>query len=296
VVLFGSRLVAASPDEHSAWDLVAIVDAYGPFHRHLVRTGHHRRPAWLLSALARVLPPNVTAFDPGGGAALAKCAIVSARDFARSLGPRARDHFLKGRMVQRVALVWARDPAAARSIEDALSEARGGVLGWTGPHLPETFTPAELARRMLEVSYGGELRPESEERVEQVFEAQSAWLTAVYGSVLDAAATAGEVVSLPAGRYRLARRPGRGRRLALAAYFLGSKARATLRWLKHVITFNDWLTYIQRKVERRTGVRIEITPWERRLPLLLLWPKAVRVLRRRSAAEPEVPFRRGVDP
>jgi hypothetical protein len=149
---------------------------------------------------------------------------------------------------------------------------------------------------MLEVSYGGELRPESEERVEQVFEAQAAWLTAVYGSVLDAAATAGEVVSLPAGRYRLASRPGRGRRLALAAYFLGSKARATLRWLKHVVTFNDWLTYIQRKVERRTGMRIEITPWERRLPLLLLWPKAVRVLRRRSAAKPEVPFRRGVDP
>jgi hypothetical protein len=50
-----------------------------------------------------------------------------------------------------------------------------------------------------------------------------------------------------------------------------------------VVTFDNWLDYIARKVERRTGKRVEITPWERRLPLLLLWPKVVRVLRDRPA-------------
>ena len=35
---------------------------------------------------------------------------------------------------------------------------------------------------------------------------------------------------------------------------------ATARWLKHVVTFDNWLDYIARKVQRRTGMRIEITP------------------------------------
>ena len=54
-------------------------------------------------------------------------------------------------------------------------------------------------------------------------------------------------------------------------YFLRSKLRATARWLKHVVTFDNWLDYIARKVERRTGMRMEIGPWERRLPYLLLF-------------------------
>ena len=105
ILLFGSQLSRAAPSPHSAWDLVVVVDEYGPFHRALVDTGHHRRPAWLLSALGRVLAPNITAFDPGDHAPLAKCAIVSSSGFERAVGPNSPDHFLKGRMVQNLSLI-----------------------------------------------------------------------------------------------------------------------------------------------------------------------------------------------
>lgn len=294
VLLFGSQLVRTAPDAHSAWDVVVVVDAYPPFHRHLVAAGHHRRPAWLLNLLARVLPPSITALDPGGGAPLAKCAIVSAADFRRALGLRAPDHFLKGRMVQKVALAWARDAGNRREIEGLLADARADVLRWVGPYLDGPVTAAELARRMLEVSYGAELRPESGDRVRQVFEAQRAFLEAAFDGVLREAAAGGRAEPIGDRRYRVPRGP-RWRRVGLSLYFLRSKARATARWLKHVVTFNDWLTYIQRKVERRTGMTIELTPWERRLPLLLLWPKAIRVIRsgravgRREAEAPSTP-------
>ena len=52
-----------------------------------------------------------------------------------------------------------------------------------------------------------------------------------------------------------------------------------MRWAKHIVTFNDWLTYVQRKAERRTGLTIELTRAERKWPLIFLWPKVVRVLR-----------------
>lgn len=290
VLLFGSRLVRSDPDDHSAWDVVVVVDDYRAFHRRLVAGGHHRRPAWLLSLLARVLPPNITAFDPGGGESLAKCAIVSETHFVRALGPAAPDHFLKGRMVQTVAVLWSADAEAERTVTRALETARRDVLRWVGPYLgdhPEGFTPAELGRRLLTISYDGELRPERGDRVEQVFDAQRAYLTETYRRVLDEAAERGEVVALGEDRYRLARPPAAGRRSALKLYFARSKVRSTMRWLKHVATFNDWLTYIERKVERRTGMAVDITPWERRLPLLLLWPKVVRVLRHRHGASGE---------
>jgi hypothetical protein len=283
ILLFGSQLVRATPSEHSAWDLVVVVDRYAPFHGALVAAGHHRRPAWLLDAMARVLPPNITAFDPGEGAPLAKCAVVSTEHFARALGPRSPDHFLKGRMVQQVELLWRREPEDATWIEHRLAEARMNVLEWAGPFLDSPFTPAGLAHGFLSVSYGGEIRPESKGRVNDVFEAQRPFLTAAYTDVLEVAESLGRVRRLADGRFELVPPAGSAARRRVSLYFAVSKARATLRWFKHIVTFNDWLTYIQRKVERRTGSKIEITPWERRLPLLLLWPKVFRVLTSRGS-------------
>lgn len=278
IILFGSQLVRASPDLHSAWDLVVVVDRYGPFHRALVAAGHHRRPAWLLSALGRMLPPNITAFQVHESGPVAKCAIVSAPAFERALGPRARDHFLKGRMVQQVAPIWVRSAADARWVEECLGAARQDVLRWAGPFVEQPFTGSDLAHRMLQVSYGGEVRPESANRVEAVFQAQRAYLTRTYEAVLREAERQGRVRSVGEGRFALDPPMGPGDRLRTGLYFAWSKVRATLRWGKHILTFNDWLTYIQKKVERRTGLEIEISPWERRLPLLLLWPKVFRVL------------------
>ncbi len=288
ILLFGSQLVNATPSAHSAWDLVVVVDRYAPFHRALVAAGPHRRPAWLLNAMAGVLAPNITAFDPGGGAPLAKCAIVSSDHFARALGPRSPDHFLKGRMVQQIEVLWRRTAADGTWIEDRLREARMDVLEWAGPFLEGAFTPASLAHGFLSVSYGGEIRPESKGRVNDVFEAQRTFLTEAYAGVLDEAERAGRVRRLDDGRFELAPPPDAAARRRVSLYFAVSKTRATLRWLKHIVTFNDWLTYIQRKVERRTGTTIDITPWERRLPLLLLWPKVFRVLTSRGTSpEPD---------
>jgi hypothetical protein len=61
--------------------------------------------------------------------------------------------------------------------------------------------------------------------------------------------------------------------------------RATLRWGKYMLTFEDWLDYIARKAERRTGVRLELNKSERRLPALLLWPKLFRVLKAMSSRD-----------
>lgn len=284
VILFGSQLVQASPGRHSAWDLVVVVDDYEAFYRRYAEAGHHRRSPRTLAALARILPPNVVAFFPDGPRGItAKCMILDRRHFARALSSRAPDHFVKGRMVQQVRLLFAADERDRSRIQDLLARARLDVLRWVGPYLEEPFDAGALARRMLQVSYRGEVRPESGDRVAEVFEAQEPVLREMYREVLSQARDRGRVEPAGEGRWRLADPPGAMDGLRVRAYFLRSKLRATVRWLKHVLTFDDWLTYIQRKVERRTGMEIEITPVERRFPLILLWPKVFRVLAGRES-------------
>jgi hypothetical protein len=284
ILLFGSRLAGTAPGSYSAYDLILIVDAYRPFYERLHRSGKHGRSPRVLTALAHVLPPNIIAFDPElAGGEIAKVMILTPEDFQRALSHRAKDHFLRGRLVQRVAVLRARDDRVRSAIDSALARTRRDVLRWAGPWLPERFTASELVLRLLEVSYAGEVRPESAGRVAAVVEAQRSWLEPAYLRVLEEAEREGLVRKLegpPADGtlWRLASPQGALDRLRWRLYFLRSKIRATSRWLKHVVTFDDWLTYVQQKVERRTGMQVEVTPMERRLPLLLLWPKVFRVI------------------
>ena len=292
VLVYGSRVVPTGPDRHSAYDLVIVVDGYRAFYRRLRDAGHMTRSAGLLALVSRVLAPTVIAFwpEPPDGP-LAKCLVLSRSDFERALGPRRRDHFCVGRMVHRTQVLHTRDPAMTAWIETALAGARASVLGWTLPFVNGSFSVDGFCRRMLEVSYGGEIRPEASDRVAAVYEGQRAFLRKTYTPILEAAVARG--VLERAGRgYRAATPPRMGERLRLRAYFFGSKVRATTRWLKHVVTFDQWLTYITHKVRRRTGIAIEITEWERRFPFPLLLPKLFRVLRFRDGGG--VPPRRSL--
>lgn len=286
VLLFGSRLVGTSPDPHSAHDLVVVVGDYRRFYEELAGAGHHRRSPRLLTGLARVLPPNVVAFFPGGREGpVAKCMVLSEEDFHAALAPDATDHFVKGRMVQKVAILHARDGGVEQRVEEDLSMARRDVLRWAGPFLEQPFTAEQLAQGMLRISYGGEIRPEAGDRVEEVFGAQRDFLVRTYREVLAWAESEGEVERTREG-WCVVPPPTRQDRLGLRAYFLLSKARSTLRWFKHIMTFDDWLTYIQRKVERRTGMTVELTSLERKYPLVFLWPRVVRVLAARPGETP----------
>ena len=83
-------------------------------------------------------------------------------------------------------------------------------------------------------------------------------------------------------RYRDTHPPGPWARFRGRVFLFSSKIRATLRWIKYVVLYEDWLDYVVHKVERRRGVTVELTDRERRWPLIFLWPKAIRILSRRS--------------
>ena len=285
VLLYGSHLTDVSPDRHSAFDFIVVVEDYASFYAGLSGAGELHRPPWLMTGLARVLVPNVIVFAPEEGTgATAKCVIVSRDHLVGALGPEPRDHFLLGRLVQRMGKVYVASPADDEWIDTHLAGARSRVLDWMLPYLNAPVDAAGFGRRLLEVCYQGELRPESRGRPERLSAAQADHFREHFGPVLARAAENG-ILRRQDGLYVLsAPAPDRVRR-RWRAHFRRSKVRATLRWFKHTVTFANWLPYVTRKVERHTGRPVHLTALERKWPLIFLWPRAVRVLLTRPPRE-----------
>lgn len=278
VVFFGSWLLGTSPDLSSAADLFVVIDDYRSFYREIGERLPAARRASIMAALNRVLPPSIIHLrDPGDLGAGAKCFVISASDLAVALSNRAKDNFCRGRLVQRVHIVYARSAEDHERLENQLEKARRASLDWVPLYLGETFSVPDYCRRMLEVSYAGEIRPESKSRVQEVFDAQRSYFRLMYGRILDEAADEGRLERVEGG-YHLTTPISLQDRIGSRLFFAKSKWRATLRWVKHMLTFEDWLDYIVRKAERRTGIQVELTRAQRRLPALLLWPKVAKVL------------------
>jgi hypothetical protein len=285
VVFFGSRKTRARPDAYSAYDLFVVVDAYTPFYRSLRAQGRLRHRPSLGAALNTWLPPNQVSLPvtlAEGTRVLAKCAVVSEAALQRGTSPSRKDHFIAGRLFQPTELLFCAGPPAEGAVLDALVSAHVLTYDWVRPWLPARFDVSEYCRTLLRVSYAGEIRPEPEGRAEALWRAQEDYLRPVYSVLLDALQARGDLVAPEPGRYALARPATARERGGSRLYFRWSLVRATARWAKYVVTFEDWLEFLLHKARRHSGQTIELTERERRLPLIFLWPRVIDYLRHKD--------------
>jgi hypothetical protein len=280
VVFFGSHKTKPSDDPWSAWDFFVVVDDYRRYFAALAGAGVLHRAAGTMSVLARWLPPTQLSLRAGlaGRTLRAKCAVISFAHLERETGPRRRDHFCAGRLFQPVEIAWTATDADREQVLDALGAAHRATLEWGRPWLPARFTPEEYAARLIEVSLAGEIRPEPPARASALFDGQRGYHGEVFGALLAERAAAGELDE-EAGRYALRRPAPPLERLRLRLYFLRSLVRATQRWAKHMLTFEDWLDYLVHKAVRHGAAPVVLSARERRWPLVFLWPRVIRHLR-----------------
>jgi hypothetical protein len=285
LIHYGSHARRSDARPESAHDFFVIVDRYGDAFRALNRSVGTRFSPRTATALARVLPPNVLAVAVPTHPVRAKCAVLTVRDLTRLCSPTAKDHFTQGRLFQQVQVAWCRDPAGREAVIGALVRARIGTFHWARPYLPQRFTAEEYCRTLLETSFRAEVRPEREDRVASLLAAQRAVLLRAYDALLRRLAADG-VLALEDGAYRQVQPPGALQSFRVRLHFGRSKARAILRWAKFIVLYEDWLGYIVAKIERRSGMAVELTERERRWPLVFLWPKFIRYFRTRRQQQP----------
>jgi hypothetical protein len=286
IIHYGSHAQRSDARPESAHDFFVIVERYGDAYRSLAAATHPGYHPLTATVLAHVLPPNVISLTaPDAPVLRAKCAVLSLGDLRRACSRRAPDHFTQGRLFQQIQLVWVRDDESRRAVTDALLEVRVRTFDWVHPVLPARFTTDSYCHTLLATSFAAEIRPEGDDRLGVLLDAQRDTLVRVYRALLDRLVT--QRILLSDGKvYSLVQPAGWMARARTALYFRRSKLRATLRWLKYIALYDGWLDYIVRKIERRSGVSVELTPRERRWPLLLLWPKVFRYLRTRPQRHP----------
>ena len=255
-------------------DLYLIVDNY--------RAAYGKR---LPAVFNRLLAPNVFYLElpVGEHTVRTKYAIVSRRDFDVGTSRRWFHSYLWARFAQPTGLLFVRDEATAQGLYADLAQAVVTFLARVLPRLPARFDAAEAWQTGFSLTYRAELRPERSNRPAQLFERYEGHFEVVTEA------------AIPAMPFALRREPGgrpfsytvdiptstrRWSRLTWALRQVQGKLLSLLRLIKSVFTFQGGIDYAAWKLERHSGVHIEVTPRLRRHPLIFVWPLMWKLYRR----------------
>lgn len=237
----------------------------------------------LLAALGnRLLPPNVFYLEVphDGGRVRCKYAIVTLAQFRRLVRAETLQNYFWGRFCQPTAVPFARGAGTRETLVEALADAVVATVRATAPLFEAPFADRDLWVRAFAESYGAELRPESPARPAQVHDADPARYAALTPAALAVAGFA--ATRDAAGRYSPVGDPAARRRARRAWTWrrLLGKTLNVLRLVKAVFTFEGGADYVAWKIQRHSGVRLDISDWQRRHPLLASPVLAIRYWRR----------------
>ena len=261
-ILFYGSCLRTGDDRGGLVDLYVIVDRYDAAF-----------PKSDLSGLNKLLPPNVFYLEVPfeDRTVRAKYAVLSLTDFTKGTSRRWFHSYIWGRFAQPVGLIYARNNQIARCIQSALAQAVLTFIGRVLPIVPSPFTARDLWREGLGLSYRAELRAERPEKLARLFEA----IPDYYENITRGAI---ELLSFPvdiqqednASRYATAisdRTRWIGRVDWMVRCWQG-KLLSILRLLKGWLTFRGGVNYILWKIERHSGIKIDVPPRLKRYPLV----------------------------
>jgi hypothetical protein len=215
----------------------------------------------------RLLPPNVFFLEVahGTGRIRAKYALMTLDQLERLVGPETLQNYFWGRFCQPTVIVCARDDGVRRRLVRALAQAVQSMLQASAPLIDGPFDARALWTRAFAESYRAELRAEAPEpRARQIHDADAAH----YARLAPLALATLPVAAAGEGTWHYV---GKDAAAAIARWRrrrLVGKSLNALRIVKSAFTFEGGLDYLLWKIERHSGVRPEVRPFERRHPVL----------------------------
>lgn len=274
VLLYGSCLRSDDLGD-GVVDFYAIVNSYGKAY-----------PERYLGYLNAWLAPNVFYLEvsaPGHTQEKkfrAKYAVVSMADFVQGTW-RWFHPYLWARFAQPSRLLYVRDETIRKHIYTALARAVVTFLKSSLPMLNSSVANVEaIWVNGLTQTYAAELRPERATRAQQLAQINLDDYTRLTEHA--APGLVGMLEMLPDGDYRCLINAA-DRRRARWHWRLRrwqGTVLSVLRLTKAAFTFSDSISYAAWKIERHTGVRVEVTPMLRRHPVLWGFKVSWQLLRR----------------
>lgn len=270
VILYGSCLHTINLTEGIA-DFYVLVNDY-----------RNTYPERYLAHLNALLPPNVFYLEvPQQEKTFrAKYAVISTTDF--EYGNQFWFHpYLWARFSQPARLLYARDDTTCQRVNMAMAQAvvkflRSSLLALEAG----TLNTEKIWTKGLMLTYAAELRAERETRARHLVQLN----LAIYARLTAAALPAlNDLLTVQADeQYACHATPSDNRHARFHWWLRRWQGRilSILRLSKATLTFHDYLNYAAWKIERHSGVRVEITPMLRRHPILWGFKVMWQLLRR----------------
>lgn len=245
-------------DASKMLDFYVLVESY--------RAVHKGRP--IRQIINRLIPPVVYYYEredktASGDTVLTTCkySLISLPEFERRAGAKALLSVIWGRFSQPSLLYAVKDSAIATRILTARAHAILHLARSTEGLFDHPVDAVSFWTRGFQESYRTELRPESSDGRAREITAQYAQryerlMEIIYGAPNDA----GHYV-LPPNSQSRSHNKWRLRRII-------GKPTAAVRVLCSALTFDGGLDYVLRKLERHSGVTIDVTPFQRKHPVL----------------------------
>ena len=260
-ILFYGSCLRTGEDRGGLVDLYVLVDRYRAI-----------EPRRLLAALNKLLPPNVFYIEVPfeDRVVRAKYAVLSLKDFRA--GASSWFHsYIWGRFAQPVGLIYARNAQITGYVRSALAQAVLSFVERVLPCVPNPFKARDLWRQGWSLSYRAELRAERPEKLIGLYEAAPLYYEQLTRTALSC-------LSVPIdtqkenGTYRytvsISNRVRRGSQLEWIIRCWQGKLLSVLRLLKGLLTFRGGIDYILWKIERHSGMKVEVPLRIKRYPLL----------------------------
>jgi hypothetical protein len=249
VLVYGSCL-REGDDLGKVVDLYLLSDSYGSV---------YKNP--LMRVANALLPPNVFYLETPFEERTVRCkyAIVSLSHFERLVTPSTFHPYFWARFAQPTAVAWLRNRKTKRRVVGAMAQAVMTLIAEAGPLVPANAGSRNFWIRAFSETYQTELRAERPDRAIHLYETHAAR----YDRIADLMAEMIVESSAPAGSESIDRTVSRWKRRRL----LG-KVLSVLRLMKSAFTFHDGPIYLMWKIEQHSGVKVKLTPWQRRHPIL----------------------------
>ncbi|MEM9501796.1 MAG: hypothetical protein AAF941_08110 [Pseudomonadota bacterium] len=204
----------------------------------------------------------------------AKVATMTLDTFAKAASGELADTTIWARFVQPSALVWQEDKAARSEVIDAIGAAAQTAARLVVALGPKSGTAGEYWRALFRATYQAEFRVEKPGRENDILSVNAEHFSGLLPLALDAAG-----IEYRSEGKRLHPQLSENKRADILGWW---KRRRRLgkplnfaRLLKASTTFEGAARYAAWKIERHTGIPIEVTPFRERYPILaapgVLW-------------------------
>jgi hypothetical protein len=233
--------------------------------------------------LSRIIWPDVSyhEVEVRGRTVRAKVAAMRLATFERAARGATLDTTIWARFVQPSALIWAEDENVRRRVVDAIADA-AVTAGWFSTlHCATVASAGDFWRGLFRATYSTELRVEAPGREDQIL----SYDRGRYDELLPLAWRSGGIAFQRSDDALRACPTERQVRAIASAWLRVARAGRWLnlvRLVKAAFTFEGAARYGLWKIERHTGVRIALTPFRERHPILAAPGVFWRVWRRPS--------------